>query len=196
MSEAATVADTGYEHVTKVVRPQASLTLRSTVLKWYEIAPADAPVPLVVRALARRNLRDASKDGSLRISGDFGFVILHRCGEDFYFLLVSTWQNENELWETVWAKDGERMFCFKPWSGRGHTPSDVLRVGARRGVSRAPRLERVPALAARRDRQGHLPRLLLRGRGLKALSVATYSSDGEGCANGARQSAGSKGSAT
>jgi len=124
MSEAAAVVSTGYEHVTKVVRPQASLTLRSTVLKWYEIAPADEPVPLVVRALARRNLRDASKDGSLGISGDFGFVILHRCGADFYFLLVSTWQNENELWETVWAKDGERTFCFKPWPLEGtHRPT-------------------------------------------------------------------------
>ena len=111
-------AGTGYEHVTKVVRPQSSLTLRSTVLKWYEIAPADEPVPLVVRALARRNLRDASKDGSLGISGDFGFVILHRCGEDFYFLLVSTWQNENELWETVWAKDA-RGVLLQPVADRG-----------------------------------------------------------------------------
>jgi hypothetical protein len=122
MSEAA-VAGPDYEHITKVVRPQSSLTLRSTVLKWYEIAPADAPVPLVVRALARRNLRDASKDGSLGISGDFGFVILHRCGEDFYFLLVSTWQNENELWETVWAKDGA-SFSFRPWPvGGTHRPT-------------------------------------------------------------------------
>jgi hypothetical protein len=131
MSEAA-LAESGYEHITKVVRPQSSLTLRSTVLKWYEIAPADAPVPLVVRALARRNLRDASKDGSLGISGDFGFVILHRCGEDFYFLLVSTWQNENELWETVWAKDGDTTFGFRPWpvEGTHHPTFCVWELGA------------------------------------------------------------------
>ncbi|MGH3078146.1 MAG: hypothetical protein ACRDPZ_08175, partial [Gaiellaceae bacterium] len=111
--------DTGYEHIAKVARPQSSLTLRSTVLKWYEIAPEDAPVPLVIRALARRNLRDASKCGDLRLGGDFGFVILHRCGEDFYFLLVSTWQNENELWETVWAKDSSESFFFRPWTVEG-----------------------------------------------------------------------------
>ena len=35
--------------------------------------------------------------------GELGFVVLHRCGESFYFLLVCTWRNENELWETVWA---------------------------------------------------------------------------------------------
>ena len=124
MSEAAAVVSTGYEHVTKVVRPQASLTLRSTVLKWYEIAPADEPVPLVVRALARRNLRDASKEGSLGISGDFGFVILHRCGEGFHFLLLCTWQNENELWETVWAKDRDADPEFHPWPLDGpHRPT-------------------------------------------------------------------------
>lgn len=112
-----------YEHVAKVARPQSSLTLRSTVLKWYEIAPEEAPVPLVVRALARRDLRDASKSGALRLTGDFGFVILHRCGEDFYFLLVCTWCNDNELWETVWAKDGE-SFSFRPWAIEGtHRPT-------------------------------------------------------------------------
>ena len=115
---------TSYEHHAKVARPQSSLTLRSTVLKWYEIAPEEAPVPLVIRALARRNLRDASKCGDLQLGGDFGFVILHRCGEDFYFLLVSTWQNENELWETVWAKDGDESFAFRPWPVEGtHRPT-------------------------------------------------------------------------
>jgi hypothetical protein len=113
-----------YRHYPKVARPQATLTLGSTVLKWYEISPPDAPVPLVVRALARRSLRDATKRAALRLSGDFGFVILHRCGEDFYFLLVSTWQNENELWETVYAKDGSRDLSFRPWVVQGtHRPT-------------------------------------------------------------------------
>ena len=44
-------------------------------------------------------------------------MILHRCGESFYFLLVCTWRNDNEVWETVWAKDGEPM----PPSGRGRS---------------------------------------------------------------------------
>ena len=113
-----------YQHVSKVVRPEPSLTLRNVVLKWYDIAPADAPVPLAIRALARRNLRDASKSGALGLSGNLGFVILHRCGEGFYFLLVATWRNDNELWETVWAKDGDREFRFRPWPIEGpHRPT-------------------------------------------------------------------------
>lgn len=113
-----------YVHVEKQVRPEPSLTLGDTVLKWYDVAPRDAPVPLAVRALARRNLRDASKSRALGISGELGFVILHRCGEGFYFLLVCTWQNQNELWETVWAKTGERDPSFKPWPREGtHLPT-------------------------------------------------------------------------
>ena len=113
-----------YVHVEKVITPEPTITLDGTVLKWYDIAPADAPVPLSVRALARRNLRDAAKAGELPLTGDLGFVILHRCGESFYFLLVSTWTNENELWETVWAKSSDLDVSFNPWPIEGaHRPT-------------------------------------------------------------------------
>jgi hypothetical protein len=113
-----------YEHISKLIRPEASLTLGDAVLKWYDIAPAPAPVPLAVRALARRNLRDGWKSGRLTLADELGFVILHRCGASFYFLLVSTWRNDNELWETVWAKDGDRAVKFEPWPlAEGHRPT-------------------------------------------------------------------------
>ncbi len=104
-----------YAHVTKVVRPGSLLFLRDAVLKWYEIAPEDQPVPLGVRELAYDALCRATMTGELELSGDLGFVILHRCGESFYFLLVSTWRNDNELWETVWAKNGAEDPTFEPW---------------------------------------------------------------------------------
>jgi hypothetical protein len=113
-----------YEHAEKIASSEPSLALGDTILKWYDIAPDDAPVPLAIRALARRNLRDASHDGTLAGLGDLGFVILHRCGESFYFLLVSTWRNENELWETVWAKNGDDDVSFRPWPIEGtHRPT-------------------------------------------------------------------------
>ena len=113
-----------YLHSSKLIRPEASLTLGDAVLKWYDIALAEAPVPLAMRALARRNLRDGSKSGKLALSDELGFVILHRCGESFYFLLLSTWRNDNELWETVWAKDGDEAVSFRPWPIEGtHRPT-------------------------------------------------------------------------
>jgi hypothetical protein len=113
-----------YVHEPKVVRPGTILVLDDAVLKWYEIAPAETPVPLRVRELAYDALCRGSRTGELDLDGDLGFVILHRCGGSFYFLLVSTWRNENELWETVWAKGGGDSPTFEPWPVEGtHRPT-------------------------------------------------------------------------
>jgi hypothetical protein len=113
-----------YRHEEKFARCEPSLALDGTILKWYDVAPDDTPVPLAVRAIARRSLRDASRHGELGTLGELGFVVLHRCSEDFYFLLVCTWRNENELWETVWAKNGAENALFRPWpTDGGHRPT-------------------------------------------------------------------------
>ncbi|HEU4449487.1 MAG TPA: hypothetical protein VFR63_05860 [Gaiellaceae bacterium] len=112
-----------YRHVGKLVRPRPVLTLGDIVLKWYDVAPAESPVPSEIRRLARDGLREASASGTLGIAGGLGFVVLHRCGESFYFLLVSTWRNDNELWETVLAKDGDDP-AFRRWPVEGtHRPT-------------------------------------------------------------------------
>jgi hypothetical protein len=113
-----------YRHIPKLVRSGQSIVLGDTLLKWYEIAPEDEPVPAAIADLARLGLADAARLGELRPRGSVGFVILHRCGEGFYFLLVSTWENDNELWETVWAKDGADDPGFHPWPLEGsHRPT-------------------------------------------------------------------------
>ena len=113
-----------YEHISKHVTPGPSIVVAGGVLKWYEIASADAPVPDDVRALAEVALREGARSGELSFSGELGFVVLHRCGESFYFLLLSTWRNENELWETVWAKNGETSPGFQPSVVEGsHRPT-------------------------------------------------------------------------
>jgi len=49
--------------------------------------------------------------------------VLHRCGKDFYFLLVSTWRHSNEIWETVFYKNGDAMPDFAPFPRDGaHKP--------------------------------------------------------------------------
>lgn len=113
-----------YRHVTKSIRLAPAIEVGNAVLKWYDIAPPDAPAPSALQALARENLRSAAESGLLELAGDLGFAILHRCGENFYFLLSSTWRNDNELWETVWAKNGEAEVAFGPWPLEGtHRPT-------------------------------------------------------------------------
>jgi hypothetical protein len=113
-----------YRHISKLIRPAPAITLGDAVLKWYDIAPAGEPVACDVQVLARGSLRAAAESGSLALSDELGFVILHRCGESFYFLIVSTWRNDNEVWESVWAKNGEGEVSFRPWTLDGsHRPT-------------------------------------------------------------------------
>jgi hypothetical protein len=114
----------GYRHVTKRIRPAEALALDDALLKWHDVAPPEAPVPDEIRELARAALLEAVAAGELEIAGELGFVILHRCGQGFYFLIVATWRNDNELWETVWAKDGDADPAFRPWQVEGtHRPT-------------------------------------------------------------------------
>ena len=147
------LVQTGYRHVTKAIVPAAPIELGGSVLKWYDIAPADGHVPGPIRALARGTLRGAVDSGAIALDDDLGFVILHRCGESFYFLLVSTWRNDNELWETVWAKEGDAA-GFHPWPLEGsHRPTFcVWELGAvwheQQAWSRFLRSDRSPAAEA------------------------------------------------
>ncbi len=111
-----------YRHVPKVIHPAPLVEAGGAVLKWYDIAEGDRPVPRSIGQLAREALDEAVPGDALE--GELGFVILHRCGESFYFLLISSWRNENELWETVWAKPGPEHAAFAPWPVEGqHRPT-------------------------------------------------------------------------
>jgi hypothetical protein len=100
-------------HRRKQARPGPVLALPGASLKWYEIAPAEAPVPGEISALAREFLHREAARGAMKVGGESGFVLLHRCGEGFYFLLPCTWRNGNELWETVYAKENGASPDFK-----------------------------------------------------------------------------------
>ena len=105
-----------YVHYDKFIEPGEDLELSNATLKWHNLAPKDEPVPVEIYDLARAFL----KKTEMEELGDLGFIILHRCGRDFYFLLVSSWRNENELWETVYAKNGDADadFSFFPFPGK------------------------------------------------------------------------------
>jgi hypothetical protein len=113
-----------YRHVRKVISPGPAVTLgEQAILKWYDVAVADAPVPPPIGVLAREGIGEAWQAGELEIGG-LGFAILHRCGDSFYFLLLATWAGDNEIWETVWAKNGSGDAAFRPWPRPGaHVPT-------------------------------------------------------------------------
>ena len=108
-----------YRHIAKSVTPDQSLELSGARLKWYDVYPQDRPVPHDIKRLAHGCLNSTP----LQIPG-LGFVILHRCGEDFFFLIACTWRNDNELWSTVFYKDGGAMSEFALFPrDRSHKPA-------------------------------------------------------------------------
>jgi hypothetical protein len=108
-----------YRHAPKEVTPGALLELSGAWLKWYNLAPAAEAVPEHIEQRARRFLVAQAGSGGLELDRELGFVILHRCGKAFYFLIVSTWRGSNELWETIFYKENEAMEEFAPYTFKG-----------------------------------------------------------------------------
>jgi hypothetical protein len=110
--------DPDYRHGPKHVTPGLTLETPRATFKWYDLHREDLRIPESIVAMARKCIMSTQ----LEVPG-LGFVILHRCGNDFYFLIASTWRNENELWTTVFYKDGDRMaeFALFPRDGT-HKP--------------------------------------------------------------------------
>ena len=60
----------GYEHVSKVVHPAPLVEAGGGVLKWYDIAEGDKPIPRDIAALAREGLAEATAGDAL--AGELG----------------------------------------------------------------------------------------------------------------------------
>ena len=116
--------DPNYQHHAKVVTPRAPLDLGGVRLKWYDIARQETPVAEPVQQLAIEFLKTQSQSPTSELESELGFVMLHRCGTDFYFLIVCTWRGSNELWQTVFAKESDQapQFSLFPRE-RAHKPT-------------------------------------------------------------------------
>ena len=109
-----------YRHGPKRVSPGEVFQIGSSRLKWYDLAKADMPVEEGVRARAHRFFSMAATRPDWSLDADIGFVILHRCGDEFYFLVVCTWRGDNELWATVYFKPDASAADFELFPQRAH----------------------------------------------------------------------------
>jgi hypothetical protein len=116
------VAD-GYRHYQKRISPSLDFVAPGLRLKWYEIAFASMPVSPELRTEARGFLLDEIEAGRFTTGDEIGFAILHDCG-DVALLMVSTWRNSNELWETIYVKHKDNGGGFLPEHPGGlHRPA-------------------------------------------------------------------------
>ncbi|WP_447931438.1 hypothetical protein [Sphingopyxis fribergensis] len=116
--------DPAYRHYSKHAEFRAAVETGGATMKLYHLTAPDAPVPGDVASLCAEWFDQQA--GTTLASGDCGFVILHRCGADFYFLLVSMWRGSNELWEAVWYRHGD-MPAFAPFDSAYPPDSGVAR---------------------------------------------------------------------
>lgn len=90
----------------KYASPKGIFSVGKTRFKWYDLAADPADISQHDLQNARIGIENA--DEKFQDTEDLGFVIMHRCGQN-YLLLVCTWRSENELWESVYY-DGSGKF--------------------------------------------------------------------------------------
>lgn len=114
-----------YAHYAKQALPGPVLRVGNSQLKWYDVEKPGEPVVPAFRDLAQEFLAREHAAGRFALDGDLGFVLLHRCGKEFYFLLPGTWRGANELWQSVYHKQNDQMadFALFPLDAGGHHPT-------------------------------------------------------------------------
>lgn len=110
------VVPEGYSYYEKIITPREGLSLPTAYLKWYDLYPEDAPITPEQDAETRAFLAEQVK--KLNFEGELGFVILHRAGK-YLLLLLTTWRNTNEMWETVYYKEVDSAEGYIPVPGEG-----------------------------------------------------------------------------
>lgn len=89
-----------------------------TRFKWYDLASDLSEISSQDIQDAKACIENAEED--FQNKEDLGFVIMHRCGEQ-YLLLVCTWRSENELWESVYYNSSG---TFEVWDrNKIHLPT-------------------------------------------------------------------------
>lgn len=114
-----------YRHYPKQAVPQAPVQTGSALLKVYHLEKSGEPVPPPLAQVARNWLASWAPDALE--AGDCGFVILHRCGADFHFLLPAIWRGANEAWEAVAFHHGD-MSRFERFDPAYPVPGDATPV--------------------------------------------------------------------
>ena len=104
LSDLGNAVPDGYHYYEKIVRPGEGLSLPGAYLKWYDLYPPDGEITQEQVDECRAFLAAEVQAGRLKLEGELGFVILHRAGT-MLLLLLTTWRNTNEMWESIFVKE-------------------------------------------------------------------------------------------
>ncbi|HEY7348759.1 MAG TPA: hypothetical protein VH599_10630 [Ktedonobacterales bacterium] len=105
------VVPDGYVYYEKLVTPGEDLSLPGAYLKWYDIRRPDVEIAEEQAAESRAFV--AREVERLKFADELGFVLLHHCGS-VLLLMIQTWRNTNEVWESTYVKDLMRAGGYEP----------------------------------------------------------------------------------
>ena len=108
-----------YRHYEKRVTCHGVIQPTHSGLKWYDIARGKQPIDPQIRDLARDFIARQTTSIGIPAAQELGFVLLHRCGNGFYFLGLCTWRGNNELWKTQFYFDAGKTEDFALFSQDG-----------------------------------------------------------------------------
>lgn len=111
LSSLGNVVPEGYQYYQKLVTPGEDLSLPNAYLKWYTIRRPDGEI--TPEQLAESRAHIAAETQRLNINGELGFVLLHHCGS-VLLLLLQTWRETNEIWESTYMKDLTQPGGYQP----------------------------------------------------------------------------------
>lgn len=108
-----------YRHYQKKITCHGVIQTAKNRLKWYDISRGRKPIDPEIRDLAQVFLSRQTSSVGIPSADELGFVVLHRCGQNFYFLGLCTWRRNNELWKTIFHFDTGKMkdFALFPQDG-------------------------------------------------------------------------------
>jgi hypothetical protein len=114
-----------YRHRSKIAVPRDDLVLPGIRLKWYDLRPEERVVSDALARESRERLRADVSEKRIDLGSTMGFVILHIAGgtSDVGMLIVNTWRNCNEIWETVYLKDLPKDGPYAVYERSGHLPT-------------------------------------------------------------------------
>ena len=104
------VVPDGYSYSQKLVIPGKDISLPGAYLKWYDVRRPD--VEFARELVEESRAFVAAEVERLKIQDELGFVLLHDCKPTL--LLIMTWRNINEIWETAYAKNMTQAAGYQP----------------------------------------------------------------------------------
>jgi hypothetical protein len=113
LSALGNVVPEGYTYLDKVISPGEELSVPGARFKWYDLRPPDLEITPAQVAEARAFVE--SKARQLQLIGELGFIILHRTPA-YLLLLINTWRQTNEIWESAFAKEVANPGGYEPFT--------------------------------------------------------------------------------